>query len=60
MGLENDHQGVIDLVTMKALTFEGEHGEELTETEIPAEFTDLAQAEKGAKCSMPYPCIPMN
>jgi elongation factor G len=46
MGLEKDHRGVIDLVSMKALTFEGEHGEELLESEIPAEFIDLARAKR--------------
>ena len=46
MGLERDHRGVIDLVSMKALTFEGEHGEELIESEIPAEFIDLARAKR--------------
>ncbi|PIU31917.1 MAG: elongation factor G, partial [Syntrophobacteraceae bacterium CG07_land_8_20_14_0_80_61_8] len=35
LGLEADHQGVIDLVRMKALLFQGEHGEQVTETEIP-------------------------
>jgi elongation factor G len=46
MGLENDHRGVIDLVSMKALTFEGKHGEELVEEEIPEEFVDPAQAKR--------------
>ncbi len=46
MGLERDHQGVIDLISMKALTFEGEHGEELIESEIPVEFLDLARAKR--------------
>src|SRR5271157_354126 len=46
MGLEKDHRGVIDLVSMKALTFEGEHGDELTESEIPAEFMDLALGKR--------------
>ncbi|MGA2223806.1 MAG: elongation factor G [Syntrophobacteraceae bacterium] len=46
IGLESDHQGVIDLVSMKALTFGGEHGEQLIEAEIPAEFADLARAQR--------------
>ena len=46
MGLESDHRGVIDLVSMKALTFGGEHGEELIESEIPADFIDLAHAKR--------------
>jgi elongation factor G len=46
MGLEKDHQGVIDLVTMKALSFDGDHGENLLETDIPAEFADLAKEKR--------------
>ncbi|MDR3567505.1 MAG: elongation factor G [Syntrophobacteraceae bacterium] len=46
MGLEKDHRGVIDLVSMKALSFDGEHGEEILETEIPAEFVDLAKEKR--------------
>ncbi len=46
MGLEKDHAGVIDLVSMKALIFDGDHGEELQETEIPAEYAELAQEKR--------------
>lgn len=43
LGMESDHQGVIDLIRMKAISFEGDHGEQLMESEIPAEY--LASAE---------------
>ncbi len=43
MGLESDHRGIIDLVRMKALAFSGDNGEEITESDIPAEFADLAK-----------------
>jgi elongation factor G len=46
MGLESDHRGVIDLVSMKALTFGGDHGEQLVESEIPADFIELAHAKR--------------
>ncbi len=46
MGLEKDHRGVIDLVSMKALSFDGEHGEELMEIDIPAEFAELARQKR--------------
>ncbi|MEN6439410.1 MAG: elongation factor G [Syntrophobacter sp.] len=46
MGLESDHRGVIDLVSMKALSFDGEYGEKITEGEIPAEFADLAREKR--------------
>ncbi len=44
IGLEDKHQGVIDLVRMKAVYFEGDFGNELREDEIPADM--LAQAEE--------------
>jgi elongation factor G len=44
LGLESHHQGVVDLITMRALQFEGEHGEEIQIGEIPPEV--LAKAEE--------------
>ncbi|HEY4500468.1 MAG TPA: elongation factor G, partial [Candidatus Paceibacterota bacterium] len=44
MGLEENLVGVIDLVRMKAYTFEGENGEKVIESEIPVEYT--ADAKK--------------
>ena len=35
IGLEVDFEGVIDLVTMKAIAFDGENGEKVVESEIP-------------------------
>jgi len=46
IGLEADHAGVIDLVSMKALRFEGEHGEHVVEEEIPAALADEARAAR--------------
>ena len=45
-GVEADHNGVIDLITMKAYTFEGDNGENITEHEIPAEYADEAAAAR--------------
>jgi elongation factor G len=42
IGLEAEHRGVVDLVTMKALYFDGEFGEEVREDEIPEELADEA------------------
>jgi elongation factor G len=44
IGAENDFQGVIDLVRMKALTWRGEvqKGEDYTVEDIPAELADKA------------------
>ncbi len=42
LGLEKDHMGVIDLVTMKAVTFEGKYGDDVVESEIPDELLEEA------------------
>jgi elongation factor G len=46
IGLEGDLKGVIDLVTMKAIYFEGENGEVIRETDIPAELQEEADAKR--------------
>ncbi len=43
IGLESDFQGVIDLVSMKAIYFDGDNGEIVREEPIPDEY--LAEAE---------------
>jgi elongation factor G len=43
IGLEEDFEGVVDLIRMKAITFESELGEKVVEKEIPGEL--LADAE---------------
>ena len=44
IGFESTFRGVVDLFEMKAYTFSGEHGEVITEEEIPADMK--AQAEE--------------
>ena len=46
IGLEGDLKGVVDLVTMKALYFEGENGETIRETDIPAGLQEEAEAKR--------------
>ena len=36
IGLEGEHRGVVDVVRMRAIYFEGEKGDEVTEAEVPA------------------------
>ena len=43
IGLEDKHDGVIDLVAMKAYYFEGENGEHVTVKEIPEDLLDAAR-----------------
>ncbi|NOR15182.1 MAG: elongation factor G [Candidatus Aminicenantes bacterium] len=46
IGLEEEMEGVIDLVTMQAVYFEGEDGEEVRRAEIPDEFREEAQKRR--------------
>ena len=48
IGLEAEHEGVIDLVTMKAIYFDGENGEKPREEEIPAALLNEAEARREA------------
>ena len=46
IGLEEKHVGVVDLITMKALYFEGEDGTDMVEREIPAELKSQAEERR--------------
>jgi len=46
IGLEGDLKGVVDLVTMKAVYFEGENGDVIREADIPAELQEEAEAKR--------------
>ena len=46
IGLEADHVGVVDLVEMKALYFEGDNGEIVREDEIPGSMLEAAQEKR--------------
>lgn len=46
IGLEDKHQGVVDLVTMKAVYFDGHDGEIVRETEIPEDLRAEAAAKR--------------
>lgn len=46
IGLEDKHEGVIDLVKMKAIYFEGPSGDDIVEREIPAELVDEANEKR--------------
>ena len=45
-GLEANFEGVVDLLTMKAVYFEGEHGEQLIEKEIPDSLKEEAKKRR--------------
>ena len=46
IGLSDEFRGVIDLVEMKALYFEGSHGQNIKVEEIPAAMLEEAQAAR--------------
>ena len=48
IGLEADFEGVVDLVTMKAVYFDGENGEQIRVEAIPEAFMDEAEARREA------------
>lgn len=48
IGLENDHNGVVDLVTMKAIYFDGERGDDLRYEDCPADLKDEAESMRAA------------
>ena len=43
IGQEHAHRGVVNLITMKALTFKAVEDHSLTEEEIPADLVDMAK-----------------
>ncbi len=48
IGLENDLEGIIDILAMKAYYFDGEKGEKIREAAIPANLVDQAQEFRNA------------
>ena len=48
IGKEDKLEGVVDLVAMKAIYFDGENGENVREEDIPADLTEKAQEQMHA------------
>ncbi|MDH3829885.1 MAG: elongation factor G, partial [Desulfobacterales bacterium] len=46
IGLEADFEGVVDLVSMKAIYFDGDKGEKVRQEEIPANLMPAAQDQR--------------
>jgi elongation factor G len=46
IGLESGHQGVVDLVTMKAVYFDGPDGEDIRTEEIPESLREEAEKQR--------------
>ena len=43
IGLEDKHEGVVNLITMKAYYFEGDEGEKVVEKDMPADLLEQAK-----------------
>jgi elongation factor G len=46
IGLEENHQGVIDLIRMRAYRFEGDFGEQVIEEDIPQDLQSSAEEQR--------------
>lgn len=46
IGQESDFKGIVDLVEMKAYRFEGDHGQNIIEIDIPADMADMAKVAR--------------
>jgi elongation factor G len=47
MGQEDSFRGIIDLVEMRAYTYLDDLGQNIEESDIPAEYAELAEAKRG-------------
>ncbi len=47
IGLEGDHQGVVDLVARQAYYFDGDNGEIVRVEEVPADLADVVDEQRG-------------
>ncbi len=43
IGLEEKHEGIVDLITMKAHVFKGDNGDDIHIGEIPADLVEMAE-----------------
>ena len=46
MGVEDEFQGAIDILTNKAVFYDGENGEIIRETEVPEEYKPIVEEKK--------------
>ena len=48
IGLEDKHEGVVDLIRMKAIYFEGPAGDDIVERDVPEDLVQLAMEKREA------------
>ncbi len=46
IGLENNHKGVVDLITREAYYFEGDKGDDIRKEPIPADLKDVCEKQR--------------
>jgi len=46
IGLEDRHEGVVDLITKQAIYFDGPNGEDIRYDEIPADLVDIVEEQR--------------
>lgn len=46
IGLESSHQGVVDIIRDRAVTFSGPNGDDMKVTEVPAEYKEKVEAAR--------------
>jgi elongation factor G len=46
IGLEDKHQGMVDLVSMEAIYFDGDNGEDIRRTAIPADLAEVCLEQR--------------
>ena len=46
IGLEDNHMGVVDLITMEAVYFDGDNGENIRREAIPAELQEICEEQR--------------
>ena len=56
IGREDKFEGVIDLITMKALYFDGSNGETVREEAIPADSAERGRRRPARTCSKRSRC----
>jgi len=46
IGLEDDHKGMVDLITRKAMYFDGENGETIRYEDVPEDLKEIVESQR--------------
>jgi elongation factor G len=56
IGLEGNHQGMVDLIARKAYFFDGDNGENLRIEDVPADLVDVVEEQRAKLCEALADC----